>query len=192
MKMILAALALATPTGAMAQAPATATVETLDPARLDAAKGLLDVLMPPARRETMVDGMIAASTANMLRAMQSNPAFVTMFGSDARVKPIFERFLTKQRTELAATLHNGMPDMMAAMQRAYARRFTVPQMAEVRAFYATPTGQLYMEKGATIMSDPDVSAWQQNMMRSQMAKMPDATRALATEIMALPPQEKAK
>jgi Uncharacterized protein conserved in bacteria (DUF2059) len=197
------ALALATPTLAQ-QAPLVADKKPLvannallvsrasapiDPARLAAATKLLDTMMPPARRETMIDSLVAISNANIAKGMSSNPAFSKAFGDDPRVAPIFQKFLAGQQTELRALLRVNMPEMMTAMQHAYARRFSTEQMTEIQSFFASPTGQIYMEKGATVMADPDVAAWQQKMIGQQMTKMPEATRALAAEIMALPPKE---
>ena len=161
----------------------------IDPARLAAAARLLDTMMPPARRDMMVDGLIAVSTANIVKGMSANPAFNKAFGDDPRVGPIFQKFLATQQSELRTILRANLPEMITAMQKAYARRFSIEQMNEIQSFFASPTGQLYMEKGATVMADPDVSAWQQKMIGQQMAKMPDATRALATEIMKLPPRD---
>jgi Uncharacterized protein conserved in bacteria (DUF2059) len=161
----------------------------IDPARLNAAARLLDTMMPPARREMMVDGLVAVSNANIAKGMSANPAFTKAFSDDPRVGPIFQKFMTTQQGEMRSLLRANLPEMITAMQKAYARRFTTEQMSEMQSFFASPTGQLYMEKGATVMADPDVSAWQQKMIGLQMAKMPGATRALASEIMALPPRE---
>lgn len=191
MTLLLALAAIATPIAAATPAtpaPAPSPAEAIDPARLDAARSLLETLMPPPRRQMMLDGLLTASTAMTIRAMQSNPALMGMFGKDDRVRPIVERFMNWQRSDFATTLQGALPDMMVAMQRAYARRFTVPEMTELKAFFSTPTGRAFMDKGTTIMADPDVAAWQARLMRTQMAKMPDATRALAAEIMALPPK----
>jgi Uncharacterized protein conserved in bacteria (DUF2059) len=202
---LITALALALATSALAQptplvadrkplvannAPLVARNRAaLDPARLTAATKLLDTMMPPARRAIMIDGLVAVSSANIAKGMSANPAFSKAFGDDPRVGPIFQKFMTTQQAEMRQLLTGNLPEMIAAMRNAYARRFSTEQMSEIQSFFASPTGQLYMEKGATVMADPDVSAWQQKMIGLQMAKMPDATRALATEIMALPPRE---
>jgi Uncharacterized protein conserved in bacteria (DUF2059) len=194
-KVILAALFLAIPSAAQAQAqlvagplPGTAPT-TPDPARLQAAKKLLEVLLPPARRETLITSILAVSTTNITKSMGNNPAFAKAFSDDDRVAPLFRKFLLNQQAELREQLSANMPGMMTAMQNAYARRFSSVQMDEIRAFFASPTGQLYMDQSTRIMGDPDVMAWQQKMIGQQMAKMPEATRALAAEIMALPAKE---
>jgi Uncharacterized protein conserved in bacteria (DUF2059) len=205
MNRLIPALALALATPAIAQRPQLVADKKplvannaplvarksvpLDPARLTAATKLLDTMMPPARRAMMIDSLVAVSNANIAKGMSANPAFSKAFGDDPRVGPIFQKFMATQQSEMRALLTSNLPEMIAAMRNAYARRFSTEQMSEIQSFFASPTGQLYMEKGATVMADPDVSAWQQKMIGLQMAKMPDATRALAAEIMALPPKE---
>ena len=74
--------------------------------------------------------------------------------------------------------------MIDAMSRAYARRFTVEQMAELRTFFTTPTGRAYMAQATTIMSDPDIAAWQQQMMNSTMTRVMGETRKMVAELIA--------
>lgn len=105
---------------------------------------------------------------------------------DERVKAIFDRYMDAQTSESGTALKAALPAMVSAMTRAYARRFTVAQMAEMKTFFATPTGQLYMDQGGTIMGDPDVAAWQQTTTSLQFAKMRERIRAMQVEIMALP------
>ena len=144
--------------------------------------------MPPARRDPMIAGMMAALRSNMAQSMRASPGLAEMFDKDPRVQPIFDRFVARQQAEVSALIRDNLPDMMTAMAHAYARRFTVQQMDEVARFFATPTGTLYMDQGATIMSDPDVGAWQRKMMSAQMTKMPQQIRTLTAEILALPPK----
>jgi Uncharacterized protein conserved in bacteria (DUF2059) len=59
---------------------------------------------------------------------------------------------------------------MNAMSRAYARQFTLQEMADAKIFFATPSGRAYMSKAGGIMSDPDISKWQTDLMQSSMAE----------------------
>ena len=76
------------------------------------------------------------------------------------------------------------------MTHAYARRFTVAQMGEMRTFFETPTGQVYINQAATIVNDPDVAKWQRDLMASAMGKIPGEVDAMIAEIRALPPKGK--
>ena len=182
MKRFALAFALVVTSPALAQ-PA----ERLDPARLASAGKLIDIVMPAEQREAMLGGLMQAMTLNMTKAMEGNQDVAALFKDDPRARAIFERFMARQQTESIETLRESLPGMIEAMRRAYARRFTVAQMDELSTFFATPTGRAYMAQGMSIMSDPDVAAWQQSVMTRTMARMPEQTRALAAEILALKP-----
>ncbi len=125
-------------------------------------------------------------------AMRSSPALAAIFSKDPRVVPIFDRFIARMTAESTERLKAGLPTMFDAMTKAYARRFTVAQMTEVTTFFATPTGQIYMDQGATIMSDPDVAEWQRKMAVDAMANVPAQAKAFQAEILALDPPVKSQ
>lgn len=179
-RLVALAIVLATGTPALAQTPVAST-EAFDPARLAAARDLIDVVMPPARRGTMIDAMMTSMTANLQQSIGTQGEL-----QDPRVKAIFDRYIAKQTDDSKRAFQAALPGMVTAMTRAYARRFTVPQMAEMRAFFATPVGQLYMDQGSTIMSDPDVTAWQRATMAPQWQRIRDSVRTMQLEILSLP------
>jgi hypothetical protein len=76
------------------------------------------------------------------------------------------------------------------MARAYARRFDVAQMREIKAFFQTPTGRLYMQQSYTIMADPDVGTWQRTMMANSMTGVQADVADFAKQIAALEPKKK--
>lgn len=87
-----------------------------------------------------------------------------------------------------------MPELIEAMSRAYARRFTSSQMNEMHAFFSTPTGQRYVTEAMGIMSDPDVAEWQRNSMAKSMEKLPEELKKLQEEMekaLGRPEEEKA-
>lgn len=180
--LVLATTVLAAPAAGQT---APVAVEAIDPARLAAAERLLVMLMPPARFEAMIEGITTAMARNVTQQFKSS-ALATSFSDDPRVQPVMARYIDRLTTDSVAAMRAGQPDMMRAMQRAYARRFTVAQLAEIERFFATPTGRLYMDEGTTIMADPDVAAWQQKMLKQQFDRMPEAIRAMMAELMALP------
>jgi hypothetical protein len=53
------------------------------------------------------------------------------------------------------------------------------------AFFATPTGQAYLAQSPTIMADPDVGAWMNQLMTRSMQRLPEQTATLKAEIEAL-------
>ena len=60
------------------------------------------------------------------------------------------------REEMAALLGEVEPQFQHGMVKAYAQRFTVPELQEMRAFFETPTGRKYAVESVTLMQDPEI------------------------------------
>ncbi|MEG3164483.1 DUF2059 domain-containing protein [Sphingomonas sp. PB2P19] len=192
MRQYLAALLLASagfPVVAHAQvAPAPAAA--LDPARLAVARELIDLLMPPATRAQLVENMMTPMLTNMRQGMAQNPDFAKAMGDDPRVKTLFDQFMARQQTRTMDLMRTSLPGMSDAMARAYARRFDVAQMRDLKTFFMTPSGRAYTQQSYTIMSDPDIGAWQRTMMTDSMGHMQSDIADFAKQVAAL--QEKKK
>ena len=184
MKSVMIALALTVATPALAQdAP-------LDVARVASAKVLLDVVMPPAKREAMIDGIMRGMMSNITQMMTSSPEMTAAFNGDERATAIFAKFMTRQQEDSIKMLKENFPGMMDAMANAYARRFTTAQMADMQTFFETPTGQVYIDQAATIVTDPDIAKWQRDLMAKGFARLPKDVEAMMAEIKALKPKAK--
>ena len=164
-------------------APAPAT--PVDPARLTAARALMDQLMPPATRDQMMRSIITAMMQNMTRSFAQNPELATAMDKEPGARAVFDRFTERQMTTSTNDLIANLPGMLDAMARAYARRFTLAQLNDMATFFATPTGQIYLTQAPTIMADPDVGAWMNGLMTRSMQRMPDELAKLKAEIEAL-------
>ena len=75
----------------------------------------------------------------------------------------------------------GLP----AMARAYARRFDVRQLRDIRAFLETPSGRAYTQASFTIMNDPDIAAWQRQMMARSIEQVQTDVAAFAQQVAAM-------
>lgn len=184
--LLLAGLLAAAP--AFAQSPPVAPTSAPDPARIAAAERLLTVLMPPGRFQAMIDGVTQSMERNVVQSLRGNPTMAALLGDDPRARAVLDRYIARLTASSTTAMKAGQPEMMVAMARANARRFTVDQMREVEAFFSTPTGQAYLEQGTTIMADPDVAAWQRKVAAEQFAQMPEAIRQLTAELETLPPR----
>lgn len=172
MRVLAVAAALAvSPLPAFAASPhGVQSGDAIDPARLAAAKRAIEAMMPPAQRNAMFETMLNPMLANMQQAIVSRPAVRDALAADADAKAIFDRFVAGQQRRAMALLQEELPGMFAAMERAYARRFTVVQLDEVTAFFSTPTGRLYMEESMKIPTDPEMLDWQRQLMERSMAQ----------------------
>ena len=176
------------PPAAHAQASPVAAAAP-DPARLAAARELIDVLMPPESRARMIEGMIAPMLGNLQQGMAQSPMFSSAMAQDPQMQTQFAAFMDRQQSRTLTLMRDGLPGMFDAMARAYARRFNVAQCRDIKAFFATPSGRLYMQQSLTIMADPDVAAWQRSMMESSMRHMQADVAEFAKQV-ATPEQKK--
>ncbi|MDV3458849.1 DUF2059 domain-containing protein [Sphingomonas sp. HF-S4] len=174
---LLAALPVA-PACAQAVAPAVAAP---DPARLAAAQALLARFLPPERRDAMVDQMIRPMIENMRGAMTSDASFAALRSEDAAFGEAFDQFIHGELEHSLAATKAAMPALIDAMARAYARRFTLEQLAAITAFFETPAGRAFAEQSPTILSDPDILAVQRKMMTEAMAGMQKRIEAFAAK-----------
>lgn len=186
---LLAALALAAaPAAAQTGAPGApgpGAIAAPEPARLAAARRVLDRLMPPATRAATVSAMVAPMMANMREGMAQSPQLGAMLRENAKMKAVFDRFMDAQEQRSLTLIRDSMPGMVEAMARAYARRFDVTQLGEIERFFATPTGAAYAQASMSVMSDPDVAAFQRQMMADAMRQAQASTGDLAKEIAAV-------
>jgi len=180
----LAACLAAAPAMAFAQA-APQPVAAVDPARLAAAKALMDQIMPPATRNQMVSSMMASMNQMMLQAIRQNPELSAAIEKEPGAEPVFERFMQRQQAFQTEQLTRNLPGMLDAMAHAYARRFSLSELHDIATFFATPSGQTYLLQAPTIMSDPDVAAWMGTLMKSSMQQIPDQIAQLMADLKAV-------
>jgi len=189
---VLVALLLAVAPTAVSAQTAAAPVATVDPARLVAARRVVDTVFPAAQREAMMSAMVASMGQSTLAAIQQQPDVARLMTAEPRSRPVFERFLQQQQTKTTALIQANIPGMVDAMARAYARRFTAAQLADMQTFFETPTGQAYVTQSMTIMSDPDVAAWQAKVTGASIATIGTDVQQFVRELMALAPVSKAE
>jgi len=157
----------------------------VDPARLAAAKALMDQIMPPATRNQMISSMMASMNQMMVQAVRQNPELTAALEKEPGADAVFEQFMQRQQAFQTEQLTRNLPGMLDAMAHAYARRFTLPQLHDIATFFATPSGQIYLAQAPTIMSDPDVAAWMGSLMKNSMRQMPERIAELMADLKAL-------
>ena len=179
---LIGSLGIAAPALAQSAPPATAAI---DPVRLAEARTLIGIMMPPVMREQMIGNLVTSISQTMAQAMLEDPAVKRVMAERPGAREVVLRFLERQRQYTMAEMRTNLPGMLEAMAKAYARRFTVPEMREMAAFFGTPTGQRYIAESATIFSDPDIAGWMKETMRRSMDRMPGEVAKLHAELDAL-------
>lgn len=169
------------PLASAAAQTAPASTAAPDPARLAAAQALIEKFMPADRRDAMVEQMVRPMVENMRETMVNGPQFESIKTEHPQFVTTFNDFMKQELEHTLATTKAAMPAMVAAMARAYARRFSLAQLQEINAFFDTPAGRAYAEQAPSLMSDPDILAAQRAMMSDAMAGMMQRVEAFAAK-----------
>jgi hypothetical protein len=153
-------------------APANAQSD-IDPARLAAAQQVVEQVFPTSQRDAMVETIVRPINDNMQKAMGQSAEIKELFAANPEAAPAFERFVKGELERTIALTKESLPALVEAMARAYARRFSVEQLADIHGFFNTPSGRAYVAQSMTMMSDPDI----QSAQRAMMAKSFDGMQA---------------
>lgn len=173
-------LAVAAP-AAPSPAPAAATA-TPDPARIAAARQLLDTILPPATRDATFAEMVNVMMVNMTRGIIQGQGLDRVFDAHPDAAAIFARFVDRQRTLALDDLKRATPDLMEAQAQAYARRFDLAELTAIRAFFATPVGEKYRVESVKVMGDPAVARWQSDLTSRSQARLKGEVEKLIAEL----------
>jgi hypothetical protein len=192
MRMLITALLITVANPVVAQPAPVANVAEPDAARLAAATRMVEVVMPPALREQMIEQTASAMVANMGNAVMGSSRMAAAFEKEPRARPIFERYMAKVADDTRTMMRDMMPDMINVMKRYYARQLTVQQLNEVHDFYATPAGQKFALVAAGVMTDPEYGRLMQTTMAKVMERAPEQAKALNDELKALGPAPASK
>ena len=167
-----AAIALAliplAPSEAQPTAKASMTdQQELDPVSIDLAHQLLDIIAPPATRQAKL-----AERFKFL-AEQTRASYATMPGSkDPEFSALVDKNMDDMWQGMVAVMGRHIPALYDAMARAYARKFSAPELREILAFAKTPAGLKFLQSGSLIAQDVDVVAVQQQMLVDMTAGLP--------------------
>jgi hypothetical protein len=178
----IAAALMPLPTLAQTSAPAASANAPVDPARLVAARKLIDDIMPPQKRDAMVDGIVRPMMANMRDGMMRSPDMTELFKQHPGTRDQMLQFLDSETERSLGIAHETLPALFDAMATAYARQFTLDQLADMQCFFASPTGRIYIERVPAVMSDPAIAAAQRVMMEKSFEGMQDRIKAMAQKM----------
>ena len=211
---VMAALIAATPAAAqLAPTPATAATP-VDPARLAEAQLVVAKLLPPGVYRTVMASAMAPVIDNLGDTLKALPLrqLGEMGGLDAKQAAALDRVDVEQvmaiydphwrdRTQVTMrAMFDAMggffttiePELRDAYAHAFANRFTLAELRDLSAFYATPTGAKFATQYLTIATDPAIAGEMRAMMPKLMGQMPTFIAAAQKATAALPPPRKLK
>lgn len=166
----------------------------IDPVRLAAAKATVSHVFPPGTYSRVMKQMMGPTMDSIMGSVGKMPLrdIAAMSGKspdelakmgDGTLKEMLtildpaydERMkLTMQAVseQMSAMMDKFEPVFRDGLARAYARRFTLKQLAELNRFFDTPTGGYYAAESMVIMADPEVMQKMVEVMPEMMKQMP--------------------
>ena len=176
-------------------------------ARLPAAQAVVGEIMPDGFYGEMMAGMMDKMLRPML-TMFSQPEFVlgARLTVDAEAIEALEEAEQAELTAMldpayqargdamVAVLTSRMGGMFTAMEgpmreglsKAYAVRFDDAQLADIAAFFATPTGGEYARESRALFADPQVMQASMQALPAMMSGFGDIESAMREAMAALP------
>ena len=176
-------------------------------ARLPAAQAVVGEMMPDGFYGEMMAGMMDKMLRPML-TMFSQPEFVlgARLTVDAEAIEALEEAEQAELTAMldpayeargdamVAVLTSRMGGMFTAMEgpmreglsKAYAVRFDDAQLADIAAFFATPTGGEYARESMALFADPQVMQASMQALPAMMSGFGDIESAMREAMEALP------
>lgn len=203
---ILGTALLLSPPVAQAQAPAAApSAQPVDPARLAAAQKAVAALVPEGVYVRMMRDQYPAMMEVMMREMmgmkgsefgQGDANGKTMAELARQHDPAFEermRIMTGIMGQEMGTVMGQMePGVRAGLARAFARRFTAAQLADMNAFFLTPSGKAFANDYLLMFADPEMMREMTKLAPEMMRAMPAIMDKVKKATAHLPPPPKAK
>lgn len=171
-------LALASPFTAAAQDNAQATQSKLDPAAITIAQEILALGIPEQTREA-----VFFATMDQMMAQMKDAALQARGLEDPEVIAIMDKHLAQFRLDAQAVLRSHLPAIMDGWAKAYANMFTLQELADIRTFVRTPSGQRYFQLGPAVMAEPHFAQANQAYMNEVMQLTPSMQEALKADLL---------
>lgn len=203
-----AAMLTAVPGVAQTKPPATMQpppVAPIDPARLAAAKPVIDQIWPMGTYARIMHGVMEQMSQGMLASMYGMRAG-DFAPDDKSAKATGDKTLGElmaeedpyfqQRTqitmrvmfdEMGRLMTEIEPQVRDGLAHSYARRFSIDQLNDLNRFFGTPTGKAYAADSMMLMMGPDMMKAMESFAPRMMKEMPAIMAKVQEATKDLPP-----
>lgn len=204
----LALLVAAPMAHAQTQPPAT----TADPARVAAARPVVEKIFPVGTYRRMMNGALSKMIDGLMDGVLKMPVTqlariggvpeeklvgmseASMAEISAIIDPYYRERATRgmniMMTSMGDLLDGFEPKVRDALTRAYARKFDDQQLKDLAAFFGTPTGEIYGRDSMMMFMDPEIMGEMQAWMPELMKKVPEMAAKAEQVSKNLPPPRK--
>jgi hypothetical protein len=204
------AIALAASSPVLAQSPTPAPAVAVDPVKLALGQQIAGSLWPDGTYSRMVQQMLGGQMMDAMLDMKLpdmvSEEAIKGAGKDGKAfadakpsmretmkakDPHFEermRLTMKAMGDAMSELFAPMePKMRAGLAKAYARRFTEPQLNDIVSFFATSSGKTYARESMTLFMDKELMTEMMSAMPEIMKSMPKVLEKVKAATDHLPP-----
>jgi len=156
----------------------TSSLPPIEPARLALAQRTMGALIPAGSLEKMIDNLYGkmfktimgefGGQSDLMLSIQTGVESEQIAKLDEATKGKVADMFDPHRKEredqitkvikplISEVLGDMEPPMREGLAKAYARKFTAAQLADLNGFLATPTGTLYANEWMALQADPEV------------------------------------
>ncbi|MEL6529087.1 MAG: DUF2059 domain-containing protein [Pseudomonadota bacterium] len=181
-------------------------------ARLPAAEAVVGKVFPAGTYAKMMNDTMRPMMDGMLGSFMDLPAneiakLTGLYAEDlpelgegsleeimAILDPAFQdrgKLITEVTIQLVTDVMTEIePGYRAGLVRAYASRFTQAELADLNAYFETPTGAKYAGESMLIYTDPQVMSAMNEMMPAMMSMMPQMMEEMTKASEQFPPARK--
>jgi hypothetical protein len=187
-------------------APPALTAE--EEARVPAAQAVVAKVVPPGTMgemmNSMFDGFLGPlaeleakpSSDQAAKQLGFEPGEIELDGEQsaevlALLDPVWrerqERTIAATKSAVGKMMTAMEPAMREAMTQLYAVNFSAGELADIDAFFSTPSGAAYARKSFTMASDPRMAGAMMQAMPEMMGSLAEIEADMAAAIADLPP-----
>lgn len=189
----------------------TKSLPPIDPARLTIAEQTTAALIPAGSIEKMLDTMYGRMFRTLMgefsgqsdvmlsikTGVESEQIAALDDATKAQIADLFDPHRKEREDQIERiamplireALADMEPPMRAGLAKAYARKFTGAQLADVNTFLATPTGQLYASEWMALQADPEVMVAVVKAVPPLLTKFMDRAPEIEKDFKALPKEK---
>ncbi len=211
---LFASLALVAPTTAYAEIGVVATnpPAPVDPARLAVAQKTVSKLIPPGTYKRIMKDVMDNMANGMVQQMMGLDASTiagaagdSKSASDVKGKTLGDLAAEKDPhfkermditmkvmfAEMGDIMNDMEPVVRDALSKIYARKYSVNELNDMNAFFATPSGAAFAANFMATFTDKEMMDASFGMMPKMMEAMPDIMKKVEAATAHLPPVPKA-
>jgi len=189
----------------------TGSLPPIEPARLSLAQQSMGALIPAGSLERMMDNLYGKMFKTIMAefsgqsdlmlsiktGVESDKIATLDEATKTKIADIFDphrkeredqitRVLKPLISEALTDLERPMRDGMA---KAYARKFSAAQLADLNSFLATPTGSLYASEWMALQADPEVMVAVMKALPPMVTKFMDRGPQIEKDMKELPKEK---